>query len=60
MAAGYASAFFFLSLPLCTIPLDIAYAVWPGTALGIGLRFDGFGLVSMAANRRRSRVNFTE
>lgn len=33
--AGYASAFYFLSLTLRTIPVGVAYAIWAG--LGIAL-----------------------
>ena len=35
VAAGYATAFYFLSLVLRTIPVGIAYAIWSG--LGIVL-----------------------
>lgn len=35
MAAGYAAAFYFLSLTLRTLPIGIAYAIWSG--LGIVL-----------------------
>jgi len=30
VVVGYASAFYFLSLALKTVPLNIAYAVWSG------------------------------
>jgi small multidrug resistance pump len=33
VAAGYASAFFFLTLTLRTIPVGIAYAVWAGCGI---------------------------
>lgn len=33
VAAGYASAFYFLSLTLRVIPLGIAYAVWSGVGI---------------------------
>lgn len=33
VVAGYAIAFFFLSLTLRTIPIGIAYAVWSGVGL---------------------------
>jgi small multidrug resistance pump len=35
VTAGYAAAFYFLSLTLKTIPIAVAYAVW--SAVGIGL-----------------------
>lgn len=35
VVAGYASAFFFLSLTLKTIPVGIAYAIW--SAAGVAL-----------------------
>jgi len=55
--AGYATAFYFLSLTLRTIPVGIAYAVWSG--LGIVLvsgvawflydqRLDTWGFVGIA------------
>ncbi|MFY9640833.1 MAG: SMR family transporter [Rhodomicrobium sp.] len=33
VVAGYAVAFYFLSLTLDTIPIGIAYAVWSGTGI---------------------------
>jgi small multidrug resistance pump len=33
VAIGYASAFYFLSLTLRTIPIGIAYAVWSGVGI---------------------------
>lgn len=33
VAAGYATAFYFLSLTLNTIPIGIAYAVWSGVGI---------------------------
>lgn len=33
VAAGYASAFYFLTLTLRVIPLGIAYAVWSGVGI---------------------------
>jgi small multidrug resistance pump len=33
VAAGYASAFYFLSLTLETIPVGVAYAVWSGVGI---------------------------
>jgi multidrug transporter EmrE-like cation transporter len=33
VVAGYASAFFFLSLTLNTIPVGIAYATWSGVGI---------------------------
>lgn len=35
VVAGYASAFFFLSLTLKTIPVGIAYAVWSGAGVAL-------------------------
>jgi small multidrug resistance pump len=32
---GYASAFYFLSLTLRTIPVGVAYAVWCGAGIGL-------------------------
>ena len=32
---GYASAFYFLSLTLRTIPLGIAYAIWSGVGVAL-------------------------
>ena len=33
MVIGYASAFFFLSLTLRTIPVGVAYAIWAGAGI---------------------------
>lgn len=33
VAAGFATAFFFLSLALKTIPVGIAYAIWSGVGM---------------------------
>ncbi|HEX8873694.1 MAG TPA: SMR family transporter [Nitrosospira sp.] len=33
VVAGYAAAFFFLSLTLRTIPVGIAYAIWSGAGI---------------------------
>ncbi len=33
VAAGYMSAFYFLSLTLKTIPVGVAYAIWSGAGL---------------------------
>lgn len=33
VVAGYAAAFFFLSLTLRTIPVGIAYAIWSGVGI---------------------------
>lgn len=33
VVAGYASAFFFLSLSLRTIPVGVAYAIWSGVGI---------------------------
>ena len=35
VAIGYASAFYFLSLTLRTIPLGIAYAIWSGVGVAL-------------------------
>ena len=35
VVAGYAVAFFFLSLTLRTIPVGVAYAVWSGAGVGL-------------------------
>lgn len=35
VAAGYASAFYFLSLTLRTIPLGVAYAIWSGVGVAL-------------------------
>ena len=33
VAAGYATAFYFLSLTLRTIPVGVAYAIWSGVGI---------------------------
>ena len=35
VAVGYASAFFFLSLTLRSIPLGVAYAIWSGVGVAL-------------------------
>lgn len=35
VVAGYASAFYFLSLTLRTIPLGITYAIWAGVGIAL-------------------------
>jgi small multidrug resistance pump len=35
VVAGYAAAFYFLSLTLRTIPLGIAYAIWSGVGVAL-------------------------
>lgn len=35
VVAGYASAFYFLSLTLRTIPLGISYAIWSGVGVAL-------------------------
>lgn len=35
VVAGYASAFFFLSLTLRAIPIGVAYAVWSGVGVAL-------------------------
>jgi len=35
VVAGYASAFYFLSLTLRTLPLGVAYAVWSGVGVAL-------------------------
>lgn len=35
VVVGYASAFYFLSLTLRTIPLGIAYAIWSGVGVAL-------------------------
>ncbi len=39
---GYASAFYFLSLTLRTIPLGIAYAIWSGVGVALVSIFGWF------------------
>ena len=55
--AGYAIAFYFLSLALRTLPTGIAYAIWSGVGIVLvtavawiwhGQRLDGAALVGMA------------
>lgn len=54
--AGYAVAFYFLSLALRTIPVGVAYALWSGIGIVLialigwllfGQRIDGWGVVGM-------------
>ncbi len=56
VVAGYAAAFFFLSLTLRTIPVGVAYAVWSGADivlvtliawLAFGQTFDGFAVLGL-------------
>lgn len=35
VAAGYTSAFYFLSLTLKTIPVGVAYAIWSGAGVAL-------------------------
>lgn len=35
VVAGYASAFYFLSLTLATIPVGVAYAIWSGAGIAL-------------------------
>ncbi|MGE3976455.1 MAG: multidrug efflux SMR transporter [Nitrospira sp.] len=35
VVAGYASAFYFLSLTLKTIPVGVAYAIWSGAGVAL-------------------------
>jgi small multidrug resistance pump len=35
VAVGYASAFYFLSLTLKTIPVGVAYAIWSGAGVAL-------------------------
>lgn len=35
VAAGYATAFFFLSLTLRTMPVGVAYAIWSGAGIAL-------------------------
>jgi small multidrug resistance pump len=57
VVAGYAAAFFFLSLTLRTIPVGIAYAIWSGAGivlitliawLFLGQALDGPAIVGLA------------
>lgn len=57
VVAGYAAAFFFLSLTLRTIPVAIAYAIWSGAGivlitlvawLVLGQTLDGPAIVGLA------------
>ncbi len=57
VVAGYAAAFFFLSLTLRTIPVGIAYAIWSGAGivlitliawLFLGQTLDGPAIVGLA------------
>jgi small multidrug resistance pump len=56
VVAGYASAFYFLSLALRTMPVGVAYAIWSGIGIvlvtGIawiayGQKLDGVALFAM-------------
>jgi small multidrug resistance pump len=55
--AGYAAAFFFLSLTLRTIPVGVAYAIWSGAGivlvtliawLAFGQTLDGPAMLGLA------------
>lgn len=35
VAAGYATAFYFLSLTLRTIPIGVVYAIWSGVGIAL-------------------------
>lgn len=57
VVAGYAAAFYFLSLTLRTIPVGIAYAIWSGLGVALvtvvgwlhyGQRLDPAGFVGIA------------
>lgn len=57
VVAGYAAAFYFLSLTLRTIPVGVAYAVWSGIGVALitlvawlwhGQAIDGPGLAGIA------------
>ena len=57
VVAGYAAAFYFLSLTLKSIPVGIAYAVWSGVGIVLvtaiawvlhGQRLDVWGFVGIA------------
>ncbi|SOD40836.1 SMR family transporter [Nitrosovibrio sp. Nv4] len=57
VVAGYAAAFFFLSLTLRTIPVGIAYAIWSGVGIVLvtliawlvfGQALDGPAIVGLA------------
>ncbi|MBS0306963.1 MAG: multidrug efflux SMR transporter [Proteobacteria bacterium] len=57
VVAGYASAFYFLSLTLRTIPIGVAYAVWSGAGVALialvgwlvyGQALDAAGIVGIA------------
>lgn len=57
VVAGYAAAFFFLSLTLRTIPVGIAYAIWSGAGivlitliawLVLGQALDGAAIFGLA------------
>jgi len=57
VAAGYAVAFFFLSLALRTLPVGIAYAIWSGAGivlislvawLFLGQALDGPAILGLA------------
>ena len=57
VVVGYASAFYFLSLTLRTIPLGVAYAIWSGVGVALvtavawvfyGQRLDWPALIGLA------------
>ncbi len=57
VAAGYASAFYFLSLTLRTIPVAVTYAIWSGVGIALialvswlayGQKLDGPALLGIA------------
>lgn len=57
VVAGYAAAFYFLSLTLKSIPVGVAYAVWSGVGIVLvtaiawvlhGQRLDVWGFVGIA------------
>lgn len=56
VVAGYAAAFYFLSLTLRTVPVGVAYAIWSGVGVALialigwrvyGQRLDGPALVGI-------------
>ncbi len=56
VVTGYAAAFYFLSIPLKTIPVGIAYAVWSGLGVVLvtavawvlhGQKLDSWGFVGI-------------
>jgi small multidrug resistance pump len=57
VVAGYAAAFYFLSLTLRTMPIGVAYAIWSGAGvalitliawLGFGQRIDLPGILGIS------------